>query len=307
MFSRKLSVLLTNSIECIGTGNKYSTATAILQNISSNTTSSENNADKASSQALKNGSKPATKPNGLANNKPVRLFTSVCIERMPVITSDMNDLEKRYSHLINEINIRKSYLSNHELRHLKDLERAKKKKSSEEESDLVIETALDYEEKCLKELKKLQFSERNLASDFDLKKSKSDANNSQLQNVDYILDKKLILLVNDPATSTWQLPFVEWTNKDASLKNTAERTISNLNENLAVDFMGKAPVGFYKINSDDQKTVNKFYFFKAQYKSGAQFLALSKLDFVWIRKEEIKQFIKNKDYLECLNNFILDF
>jgi hypothetical protein len=51
----------------------------------------------------------------------------------------------------------------------------------------------------------------------------------------------------------------------------------------------------------------KYYFFKAQYKSGAQFLAASKIDFVWIRKDEIKDFIKNKDYLECLHNFILDF
>lgn len=51
----------------------------------------------------------------------VRLFAAVCVERMPVITSEMNDLEKRYSNLINEMNIRRSYLSDHELRHLKDM------------------------------------------------------------------------------------------------------------------------------------------------------------------------------------------
>lgn len=49
------------------------------------------------------------------------LFGSVCIERMPIITCDMNDLENRYSNLINELNVRKSLLSDHELRHLKDL------------------------------------------------------------------------------------------------------------------------------------------------------------------------------------------
>jgi len=53
--------------------------------------------------------------------KPVRLYASVCIERMPIITCDMNDIEKRYSDLINQINVKKSLLSNHELRHLKDL------------------------------------------------------------------------------------------------------------------------------------------------------------------------------------------
>ncbi len=49
------------------------------------------------------------------------LFGSVCIERMPIITCDMNDLENRYSNLINQLNVRKSLLSDHEIRHLKDL------------------------------------------------------------------------------------------------------------------------------------------------------------------------------------------
>ena len=49
------------------------------------------------------------------------LYASVCVERMPIITCEMNDLEKRYSQLINEMNIRKSLLSDHELRHLNDL------------------------------------------------------------------------------------------------------------------------------------------------------------------------------------------
>lgn len=49
------------------------------------------------------------------------LFASVCIERPPIITCDVNDLENRYSNLINELNVRKSLLSDHELRHLKDL------------------------------------------------------------------------------------------------------------------------------------------------------------------------------------------
>lgn len=56
-----------------------------------------------------------------ASNLKARLFASVCIERMPVITCDANDLEKRYLNLINEMNIRNSYLSDHELRKLKDM------------------------------------------------------------------------------------------------------------------------------------------------------------------------------------------
>jgi hypothetical protein len=51
----------------------------------------------------------------------------------------------------------------------------------------------------------------------------------------------------------------------------------------------------------------KHYFFKAQYKSGAENLPDSKNDFIWIRKDELKNFIKDPDYLKCLNDFILDF
>ncbi len=52
----------------------------------------------------------------------------------------------------------------------------------------------------------------------------------------------------------------------------------------------------------------KYYVFKAQYKSGAEEFAKSKkLDYAWIRKDELSDFIKNKDYLDCLNNIILDF
>jgi hypothetical protein len=73
----------------------------------------------------------------------------------------------------------------------------------------------------LKELKKLKFSERKLASDFDaqMKGESKEKLKSLFQNVDYILDKKLILLVNDPITSTWQLPFAEWTAVDPSLRH----------------------------------------------------------------------------------------
>ncbi|CAF0805276.1 unnamed protein product [Brachionus calyciflorus] len=234
-----------------------------------------------------------------------KLYASVCVERMPIITCDMNDLENRYSNLINEINVRRSLLSNHELRHLKDLERAKKKKGNDDEQELVIETAVDYEDKQLKQLKSFNFTKRNTSAEFDKENAQNPNKKLLLQNIDYILDKKLILLVSEPNSSVWQLPKVDVSLNDVSLRQTAERAIRDLNEKLEVDFLGNAPVGVFKSKQDS--LIEKQYFFKAQYKSGAQFLASSKFDFVWIRKDELKDFIKNKDYLECLNNFILDF
>jgi hypothetical protein len=94
-------------------------------------------------------------------------------------------------------------------------------KDQDDEAEIVIETAVDYEEKCLKDLKKMQFSERKLSCGFDanVKEQSKDKLKSLFQNIDYILDKKLILLVNDPVTSTWQLPYAEWTAADLSLRN----------------------------------------------------------------------------------------
>lgn len=90
-----------------------------------------------STVALNENAKVSNQSNDSAN-KTVNLYASVCVERMPVITCDMNDLEKRYSNLINEINIRRSLLSNHELRHLKDLERASKRKNPMSKKSLLL-------------------------------------------------------------------------------------------------------------------------------------------------------------------------
>ena len=88
--------------------------------------------------------------------------------------------------------------------------RAKTKKSTDED-ELMIETALDYEDKCLKELNSFKFAPRLLSADFPAS-SPSDAPASlqRLKNTDHILDKKLILLIRDEATSSWTLPQLEW-------------------------------------------------------------------------------------------------
>ena len=71
--------------------------------------------------ALSYSTKTTTNKEANPVNKASNLYASVCIERLPIITCDMNDLEQRYSNLINSINIRKSLLSDHEIRNLKDL------------------------------------------------------------------------------------------------------------------------------------------------------------------------------------------
>lgn len=255
-----------------------------------------------------------------SSKRAIRLHASVCIERMPVITCEMNDLEKRYSNLINQINVRKSLLSNHELRHKRDLEEAAKRAkegNQQTQTDLAIETAIDFEDKAQKELEMFKFGQRITASaasqeleemSMDYKASDKGGKKkaAPLQNIERVLDKKLILLVHDAKTSNWELPKIEWTpTTDPTLRHAAERAVSGLNDKLRVQFLGNAPVGIYKHRTDN--FLDKHYFFKCQYISGAEFLAASKYDFIWIRKEELKNFVKNQNYLNCLEDFILDF
>jgi hypothetical protein len=101
----------------------------------------------------------------------------------------------------------------------------KKKESKEKDEDddnIVIETALDYEEKSLKRLQSIKLTERRLSTNEQQEaERRSAATNKRavLQNVDHILDRKLILLVNDKSSSDWQLPSIKLTPSDISLRN----------------------------------------------------------------------------------------
>lgn len=47
-------------------------------------------------------------------------MTAVCLERKPIITPKPNDIQKRMLALLQEVELEKSYKSDHELRHETD-------------------------------------------------------------------------------------------------------------------------------------------------------------------------------------------
>ena len=48
-------------------------------------------------------------------------MSAVCLERLPVITQPMTQLEKDYSEMMNIVEREESLLSDHTLRHLDDM------------------------------------------------------------------------------------------------------------------------------------------------------------------------------------------
>ena len=50
-----------------------------------------------------------------------QLMSSVCLERLPIVTQEMNPIEREISALFAKMDIEYSCLSDHELRHAEDL------------------------------------------------------------------------------------------------------------------------------------------------------------------------------------------
>ena len=49
------------------------------------------------------------------------LFSSVCLQRLPVIGSELNWLERRMSDYMSRVEVSRSLYSDHEMRHFEDL------------------------------------------------------------------------------------------------------------------------------------------------------------------------------------------
>ena len=73
--------------------------------------------------------------------KPWRIFVAVLLERKPIISKDLSDLEKRFYAFQSNLEYEQSALSNHEVNKLKLMKGSKqtKKKTTEEEEQRRLE------------------------------------------------------------------------------------------------------------------------------------------------------------------------
>lgn len=67
-----------------------------------------------------------------------KIYSAVCIERLPLITPDKTELEKKYEELQDEIELEKSALSDDEVELKKVAERKKKLTERDEDENLEI-------------------------------------------------------------------------------------------------------------------------------------------------------------------------
>lgn len=231
------------------------------------------------------------------------LASAVCLERKPVLTKDLNELETIYEKIIQKVEFESSHKSDHEIRKIKDLiytEQLKKGGKELDSDQMVIQTAQEFEDNCEEELKKFKFAPR--ITEEDTKGDKTSTNRR--------LSNSLLLTVKKELgkSSPWVLP--QGTRQEGeTMRQAAERVLrESCGDGIQAKFMGNAPCGFYKYRypKSAQKAPAvgmKIFFFKAQLLNGNVSKKVCP-DYQWLAQDELG--ILPDDYFQSVRMFLVD-
>lgn len=231
------------------------------------------------------------------------LHAGVLVERHPILTKPLNEIETKFQAMQSQIEFENSLKSDFELRHEKDLILAEKIKKGQMEVDLddtsAKQTAQDLKDAYVEELKKFQLAPRTTEAD---KKKDKQATNRDLEDILFLLvDQKL------GDKSHMILPQGQWQTGE-TLRQTAERVLKEkCGENIEVMFYGNAPCGFFKYKypaAQRKDSVGvKIFFFRSALKSGNVDKKIAK-KFEWLDKNELGGKLK-KEYAESVQQFLI--
>ncbi|XP_072236215.1 large ribosomal subunit protein mL46 isoform X2 [Leuresthes tenuis] len=238
-------------------------------------------------------------------SSPWTLMAAVCLQRLPVISADCSPIEQQFKEMMQQMELEKSLLSDHELRLLEDAERMSRKQaddydSDEEESQGNQEIMLtqDLEDTWEQKLKSFQPVLR-VRADVD----------KDLTTVERCLASSLVLLAEQQVggEKQWLLPQAPW-QEGETLRQTAERALSSLPAGFRATFLGNAPCGVYKYKlpkaaRTESSIGTKVFFFKAILADSAPFKSPN-ASLQWLKKSELQQFLKPA-YMMKVDRFIL--
>ncbi|XP_071508431.1 large ribosomal subunit protein mL46-like [Diadema antillarum] len=244
----------------------------------------------------------SSQDSGAKTDKPWRLISAVCLERFPVISQEMSEVEQSYLDMVKAVEFERSALSLHEIAVTADRKRMEKKQAGEQEADEDEEgddggglmTALDVEDIATEELSKFQAASRITAAD----------EGDDRRSLNRRLTDKLVLLVKCRVGDdrTWMLPH-GLREEGETMKEAAQRVLTNCSAasgSLQAHFMGNAPVGFFKqrfpraVQEETGSAGLKVFFFKAQYMTGNFSTSEDETmieDFVWVTPSELEQYL----------------
>ncbi|BES99273.1 ribosomal protein, L46 [Nesidiocoris tenuis] len=229
------------------------------------------------------------------------IVSAVSLERLPVVTRELKDVERRFFEMLNRHEKENSHRSDFELRVEADKKRALEleKGANLDLDSLPQQTSNDFLDACGEEFKKFKFSKR-------LENAQIENDRSSLKRAK---DRRLLLIVKDQIDekSIWLLPHKKYEN-EPSLRETAEMALrEKCGPNLRAKFLGNAPAGFYKYKypkSRRNETVGaKVFFFKAQLVDGNVDEKLCP-EFQWATRNELGNL--HEDYRKSVTAFLID-
>ncbi|XP_071344391.1 large ribosomal subunit protein mL46 isoform X2 [Trachinotus anak] len=239
-------------------------------------------------------------------SSPWTLMAAVCLQRLPVVSADRSPIEQRFWQMMQQMELEKSMLSDHELRLLEDAERLSRKTAddydSDEEEDAKdqdIVLAQDLEDSWEQKLRNFQPAPR-VRADVD----------KDLTSVERCLADSLVLLAEQQVGSEklWLLPQTQW-QEGETLRQTAERALASLPAGFKATFLSNAPCGVYKYKlpkaaRTEDSVGTKVFFFKAILSdSGPPTVPNS--PYMWLKKSELQSYLKPA-YMMKVDRFILD-
>lgn len=208
--------------------------------------------------------------------------------------------------MMQQMELEKSVLSDHELRLLEDAERMSRKQADDYDSDeeddrgdQEIVLAQDLEDSWEQKLKSFQPAPR-VRADVD----------KDLTSPERCLADSLLLLAEQQVGSEklWLLPHTQW-QEGETLRQTAERALASLPGAAAfkATFLGNAPCGVYKYKlpkavRTDSSIGTKVFFFKAVLSDSGPSTAPN-APFLWVKKSELQRYLKPA-YMMKVERFI---
>ncbi|XP_057704528.1 39S ribosomal protein L46, mitochondrial [Corythoichthys intestinalis] len=239
---------------------------------------------------------------------PWTLMAAVCLQRPPVISADLSPLEQRFARMMQQMELEKSILSDHELRLLEDAERLRRKQADEDDDHD------DYDERKEQDIVLTQDLEDEWERKFKTFKPAPrvmDDVDKDLSSSLRLLSESLVLLSEQQVGSNklWLLPQAQWCPGE-TLRDTAQRALASISEPaLRATFLGQAPCGVYKYKlpkdvRSDTTVGAKIFFFKAILTGDAASKVEPNGALMWLNKHELQHFLKPA-YMMKVERFIL--
>ncbi|EZA59262.1 39S ribosomal protein L46, mitochondrial [Ooceraea biroi] len=226
------------------------------------------------------------------------LYSAVCLERHPIITKPMQEIELKFYTLLKQIELENSMICDYELK----VEEKKQLKKVDDNADMdspLLQTVQDFEDNCQEEFNNFKFAPR--ITKFDEQNITS--------SLERKLDQSLLLLVQQKVgNKSYWIPPQGIRKEGETMRQTAERVLQDTcGTEIKAKFYGNAPIGFYKYTYSKKLREQgsygaKIFYFLAKYVDGS--INDNNVKYQWLNHEEAEKILPN-DMRKSISQFMI--